>query len=118
MTNNEINNESYNDLIKNNNSGIFIISKDNCPLCEQLKQLFETIEVEFVSHLYVETDNEKNNDYPFKSEMKEKTGGKLFPFCYFNGEYVGGYKQIHQNLITGKLKEQLNNMGIDYEEDF
>ena len=50
--------------------------------------------------------------------MKEKTGGKLFPFCYFNGEYVGGYKQIHQNLITGKLKEQLNNMGIDYEEDF
>jgi glutaredoxin-related protein len=118
MTNNEINNESYNDLIKNNNSGIFIISKDNCPLCEQLKQLFETIEVEFVYYLYVETDNEINNDYPFKSEMKEKTRGKLFPFCYFNGEYVGGYKQIHQNLITGKLKEQLNKMGIDYEEDF
>ena len=67
-----------------------------------LKELFQTIEVEFISHLYLETDNEKDNDYPFKNEMKEKTGGKLFPFCYFNGEYVGGYRQIHQNLITGR----------------
>ena len=50
--------------------------------------------------------------------MKTNTGGKLFPFCYFNGTYVGGYKEIHHNLITGKLKEQLNDIGLDYEEDF
>ena len=42
----------------------------------------------------------------------------MFPFCYFNGKYVGGYKEIHQNLLTGKLQEQLNDIGIEYEDDF
>ena len=50
--------------------------------------------------------------------MKHHTGGKMFPFCYINGEYVGGYQQVHQNLMTGKLKEQLNEINIDFEEDF
>jgi glutaredoxin len=107
----------YKDIINSNNSGVFIITKDNCPLCEQLKTLFDTIKVQYTTYLYIE-DNENNDTLPFKTMMKEYTCGKLFPFCYFNGNYVGGYKEIHQNLITGKLKEQLNNIDIDYEEDF
>ena len=108
----------YFELINKNNKGVFIISKENCPLCDKLRQLFDVIEVEYTLHKYEETDNEKNNDYPFKKNMKECTGGKLFPFCYFNGAYVGGYNELHKNLMTGKLKEQLNEIGIDYEEDF
>lgn len=107
----------YKDIINSNNNGVFIITKDKCPLCEQLKDLFDTIEVQYTTYLYIE-DNENNDTLPFKSTMKQETGGKFFPFCYFNGSYVGGYKEVHQNLITGKLKEQLNNIGIDYEEDF
>lgn len=102
----------------NSNIGIFIISKNNCPLCEKLKEIFDTIEIKYKTYLYEETDNEKNNNFSFKTKMKESTGGKLFPFCYFNGIYVGGYKEIHHNLITGKLKDQLNHIGLDYQEDF
>ena len=65
-----------------------------------------------------ETEDEINNGHPFKTVMKHHTGGKMFPFCYINGEYVGGYQQVHQNLMTGKLKEQLNEINIDFEEDF
>jgi len=83
-----------------------------------LKQLFDTIEVEYQIYKYEEIEIEIENDYPFKTEMKINTGSKLFPFCYFNGIYVGGYKELHHNLITGKLKEQLNEIGLDYEEDF
>lgn len=108
----------YLELVNTNNEGIFMISKENCELCDKLRQLFDVIEVEYTLHKYEETDNEKNNDYPFKTEMKVHTGGKQFPFCYFNGEYVGGYKELHKNLLTGKLKEQLNKIGIDYDEDF
>ena len=54
----------------------------------------------------------------FKEQMKQETAGTKFPFCYFNGKYVGGYKEIHQNLMTGKLQEQLSDIGIDYEDDF
>ena len=108
----------YLNLIKNNNKGIFIISKENCPLCDKLKQLFDVIEVEYEVYKYEENDNEVNNNYPFKTKMKTDTGGTMFPFCYFNGEYVGGYKELHQNLMTGKLQEQLNKIGLEYEEDF
>lgn len=105
----------YLELLETNNEGIFMISKENCELCDKLRQLFDTIEVEYKTYKYEE---DKDNNLKFKTDMKIATGGKLFPFCYFNGEYVGGYKEIHRNLITGGLKEKLNEIGIDYEEDF
>lgn len=110
-------NSKYSKLLEENKK-IFIISKEDCSLCEQLKLLFETIEVEFDIYKYEETEDEINNGHPFKTVMKHHTGGKMFPFCYINGEYVGGYQQVYQNLMTGKLKEQLNEINIDFEEDF
>lgn len=106
---------SYTELIKNNSEGIFIISKNDCPLCEKLKGLFDTIEVKYKTYLYQE---KTDNCLAFKTDMKIKTNGTKFPFCYFNGKYVGGYKEIHTNLMTGKLQEQLSDIGIEYEEDF
>ena len=40
MVNSELN---YFEVINKNNDGIFIITKDDCPLCNSLKQLFDTI---------------------------------------------------------------------------
>ena len=105
----------YSELIQKNSKGIFMISKENCELCDKLRQLFDTIEVEYTLHKYEE---DKDNNLAFKTDMKIATGGKQFPFCYFDGQYVGGYKEIHGNLITGGLKEKLNDIGLDYEEDF
>ena len=53
---------------------------------------------------------------PFKTEMKNTTNEKSFPFCYFNGKYMGGYNQICQNLISGGLKEKISELGIYSEE--
>lgn len=106
---------SYTELIQNNSEGIFIISKNDCSLCEKLKGLFDTIEVDYEVYKYSE---ENDLSLSFKTDMKIKTAGTKFPFCYFNGKYVGGYKEIHQNLMTGKLQEQLSDIGIDYEDDF
>ena len=106
---------SYTELIQNNSEGIFIISKNDCSLCEKLKGLFDTIEVDYEVYKYSE---ENDLSLSFKTDMKIKTTGTQFPFCYFNGKYVGGYKEIHQNLMTGKLQEQLSEIGIEYEDDF
>ena len=108
---------NYTNLIQNNSIGIFIISKDDCILCDKLKNLFDTIEVEYNTYLYKQV-NEVDDTFPFKEQMKKETNGKMFPFCYFNGKYVGGYKEIHQNLLIGKLQEQLSEIGIEYEDDF
>ena len=89
----------YLELVNTNNEGIFMISKENCELCDKLRQLFDVIEVEYTLHKYEETND---TNLSFKTDMKIHTGGKQFPFCYFNGEYVGGYKELHKNLLTGK----------------
>ena len=109
---------NYLNLINKNNNGIFLITKDNCSLCVKLKELFDKINIKYSIYTYEETQNEIENNYPFKTEMKNHTGGKMFPFCYFNCVYVGGYKELHHNFITGKLQEQLNKIGIFYEEEF
>ena len=106
--------KSYLNLI-NNNEKILIISKDNCTLCDKLKNLFDTIDIDYTTYEYIE---EEDDNLLFKTEMKETTGGTLFPFCYFNNKYIGNYKDIHKNLMTGKLTEQLLEIGIEYEEYF
>ena len=111
-------NSDYLSLLENNKDGVFIITKEECPLCVSLKELFNTIDINYSVFKYEETESEIDNDYSFKTKMKSETGGKMFPFCYFNGEYVGSYKEIHHNLITGKLQDQLNNIDLKYEEDF
>ena len=110
-------NNKYLNLL-NQNKQVFIITKNDCPLCVKLKDLFDLIDIEYTTYLYEETEFELINDFPFKTVIKEATQGKFFPFCYINSIYVGGYKEVHQNLMTGKLREQLNEIGLDYEEDF
>ena len=95
----------YQDIIKS--AKVVIISKEQCPSCEKLKMLFETIDVEFKVHQYrVEEQAELD-------EMKEHTKGTKFPFCYIDGQYMGSYDRIEHLLITEKLKKYL-----DYEIDF
>tara|TARA_B110000259_G_scaffold186908_1_gene239345 strand:- start:881 stop:1207 length:327 start_codon:yes stop_codon:yes gene_type:complete len=106
---------AFTELIKSNNTGIFIISKDDCILCENLKKLFDTINIIYVVYKYSE---KTDLNLSFKTDMKIKTKGIKFPFCFFNGKYVGGYNELYQNLMTGKLQDQLNEIGLEYEEDF
>ena len=93
-----------------------MISKADCELCDKLQELFDIIDVKYNIYKYNQDDDDEL--LSFKEKIKEMTGGKQFPFCYFNQEYVGGYKDIHKNLITGKLHDQLNAIGIEYEDDF
>ena len=84
---------------------VVIISKKECPSCERLKQLFETIEV---SYQVLEFNNQD-----IISEIKRDTNANKFPFCYIDGKYMGNYEKIEHMLITEKLKKYL-----DYEIDF
>ena len=100
----------YQKLLEENRN-IFIISKASCPSCVMLKQLFDTIAVEYTVYMYKEEDT-------FSEEMKEHTKATKFPFCYINGKYAGNYSNIEHALITGNLKTKLKEIGIEYEIDF
>jgi glutaredoxin len=111
----------YNSLVSQSIGKVLIISKDNCDMCEQLKILFDTLNVmnsvTVWNYSIIEKDDEVDS-YMFKNLLKEKTLGTQFPFCFIDGEYVGGYKQVHTQLITGKLIPILNALGIECDIDF
>ena len=66
---------SYTELIQNNSEGIFIISKNDCSLCEKLKELFDTIEVEYKTYLY---EQENEIDDTIKMLTRDSTSVKPF----------------------------------------
>ena len=99
---------SYTELIKNNSEGIFIISKNDCSLCEKLKGLFDTIEVEYKTYLY-QQENEINDTLPFKEEMKKDDDVK---------EEMRGKRMeddVKEEMKDDDVKEMMR--GARYEED-
>lgn len=109
--------KKYNELLSNNDK-ILIVSKNGCPNCDKLKELFDTLELNYGTYLYEMENDGEGKETPFKDYMKEQTRGTMFPFCYINKKYVGTYTHIERMLCTGKLKEVLEEIGLDYEEDF
>lgn len=87
---------------------VLVISKDSCPNCTKIKELFDTLNINYTVYMY--TDDQKD----LLHQIKEHTKGKSFPFCYYQGKYIGSYEQIYKYSYTGKLK----NFGIEYEIDF
>lgn len=109
--------KKFNDLL-NTNDKILIISKNDCPNCKKLKEIFDTLDINYNIYLYEETKEEIDSNFEFKTYLKELTKSKMFPFCFVDKEYIGSYKEVQNYFCTGKLKEILNKIGIDYEEDF
>jgi glutaredoxin len=106
--------QKYNELLKKNNK-ILVISKEGCPNCDKLKEMFNVLDIPYNTFLY---KNENKLDEDFKEYLKEQTKGKFFPFCFVNSKYIGGYKEVQMLFSTEKMKELLLEIDIEYEEDF
>lgn len=89
-------------LIKNNK--VMIFSKETCPYCVKVKELFKELNQEFVA---LEVDNIPESaavrDYLF-----EKTGQKTFPNVYVKGTHLGGSDSTMLAHTEGKLASLLS----------
>lgn len=107
------------EIIDESANCILLYSKEECTLCDKTKELFETLGLPYKVISF--TDMEKINKEEatkVKEELKAQTGAKYFPFCYINCEYQGGYKDLQNAVVMGKLQQIVNAIGLDYEEDF
>lgn len=85
---------------------IYIVTKDNCKYCDQLKDILSKYEVRF-------NEMNLNNIGLSLDQMKDylrelKTGSLTLPQVFFNGEFFGGFAQVKQSHEEGKLAEILN----------
>ena len=79
---------------------IVIYSKDPCPYCVRAKMLLQRKEASFTEI--------KITDDATRQEMIEKSGGRMTVPQIFIGEtHVGGFDDLHDLDVSGKLDEML-----------
>jgi len=91
-----------NNLIKNNK--IMIFSKENCPYCVKVKELFKELKQEFVS---LEVDNLPESA-AIRDFLFEKTGQKTFPNVYVRKTHLGGCDNTMLAHTQGRLASLLD----------
>jgi glutaredoxin len=84
--------------------GYTVYSKSGCGYCTKIKKLLLEKNIFF---LEVECDNflleDKEQFLLFISE-KAKKEYKTFPMVFYNGEFVGGYNEVKNNIEKTEIK--------------
>lgn len=82
------------DKIKNSSVDLVIISKSKCLYCDMTLELLNDNNIDYIK-FNIEVDLTKE-------ELKEikPINAKIYPFIFKNNIYIGGYKEIKQQIIN------------------
>lgn len=89
-------------LIKNNK--VVIFSKETCPFCVKVKELFGSLNENYVA---IEVDK-LNEGAGIRDYLFEKTGQKTFPNVYVKGKHLGGSDSTLNAHTSGRLATLLS----------
>ena len=73
-----------------------------CPYCIRAEQLLKRKGISEIEKIRVDLEPE------LRVAMTEKTGRRTVPQIYINGEHVGGYDDLAELNLDGKLDELLS----------
>lgn len=97
-------------LIKTNPFVIFKIPR--CTNCAKLANLFDEVGLGSKYVMIDISQLEDIDDYDALTYLKDTTQATSFPMVFVNGSYVGGYKEVKQQIEFGSfndiLKKELN----------
>lgn len=79
-----------------------IYTKDYCPFCHRVKDLFNQLGVNFTEY-DVEDDADK-----FIEMVERANGGRTVPQVFINQEHIGGCDDTYALHQKGLLKEKLS----------
>ena len=92
-----------------NDNKLMIFSKDYCPFCHQVKDLFKNNGVEEFG--IVEMDK-VDNGASLHNALKAYCNQRTVPVVYIEGVKIGGCDDTKAAAANGKLKEALDKAGI------
>jgi len=73
-----------------------------CPFCIRAEQMLKKKGISEIEKIRVDLEPE------LRAAMMEKTGRRTVPQIYINGEHVGGYDDLAELNLDGKLDELLS----------
>jgi len=73
-----------------------------CPYCIRAEQLLKKKGISEIEKIRVDLEPE------LRIAMMEKTGRRTVPQIYINGEHIGGYDELAELNLDGKLEALLS----------
>lgn len=92
---------------------VMIFSKSFCPYCKKVKEIFDSLNVNFYAH---ELDLEENGA-DIQDALLEKTGQKTVPNVFIGGQHVGGASDTEAAHTDGRLQSMLSGDTTKYDYD-
>merc|ERR1712112_629546 len=90
-----------------------VFSKTTCPFCTKIKQLFESLKIEYE---VLELD-QISDGADVQAALLEKSGQRTVPNVYINGEHVGGcddtLKLHSENKLLSMVQKGAHNFDYD-----
>merc|ERR1712098_563036 len=103
--------EQVENLISKNK--VMVFSKTTCPFCTKIKQLFESLKIEYE---VLELD-QISDGADVQAALLEKSGQRTVPNVYINGEHGGGCDdtlKLHaENQLLPKIQAGAHNFDYD-----
>lgn len=84
---------------------VFIIGKPDCLFCNKAKELLEK---NFVDYEYYSG----NSRSKYIQHIMEKVDYRKFPLIFFKGNFIGGFTELKEKLVSGELSK------LKYDDDF
>jgi len=105
-----------NELIEKN--PVFMFSKSYCPFCDQIKSLFDSLDIKYTAlELDLMDQDSDIKGAEIQQALIEKTGQKTVPNVFINGNHIGGCddtKNLHkQEKLVPMTKKDSHNYDYD-----
>lgn len=92
---------------KNEENAVVIYSKSWCPFCQQVKSLFEKLNVDAVA---IELDGIVE-EQEVQGELEKLTGQRTVPNVFIGGKHIGGCDDCLTLSRSGELEKLLKEAG-------
>jgi len=102
-------NEVIRDFIKNNE--VMMFSKTTCPFCTKIKELFNSLHVEFT---VFELDKQENMR-ELQNALLAISGQKTVPNIFIREQHIGGCDDTLKLHNEGKLIELISNKRYEFD---
>lgn len=80
------------------NKGYTVYSKSGCINCIKIKNLFKDKNIFFIEVQCDEYLIENKEGFLLYIKEKAKKEHRIFPIVFYNGDFIGGYNEVKENI--------------------
>ena len=97
---------------KIDDNDVVVWAKSWCPYCDEIKALFDDMEV---AHLAVDLDK-FNEEKALVSALARMTGQRTVPNVFIGGGHIGGCDDTMALKKSGELRKMLTDLGVSFKQ--